>query len=183
MDIYTGNSLCLWLAVSLPRIDDAGTARLEIALVSGHDVQAMAEGGCGEEAIGCGDDGPFAPSTSRQLAPKLCGVDVDTEESIRELALQSGEPCRETIPLLARGEQGDAFGDFTERDDAQEELSVGNRLERCNHRRIGRRLLQLGDRAGIEEYFHNSTSRIGLLSRSRSSPSREGPDRRKSLKL
>ena len=37
---------------TLPRVDDAGAACLEIAHVSGHHVQAMTQGGGGKEPVG-----------------------------------------------------------------------------------------------------------------------------------
>ena len=60
----------------------------------------MTECGCGEEAVGRGDDDPLLLSTSRQLTPKLRGLDIEAEDSVGELALQGGKPRRESSRFL-----------------------------------------------------------------------------------
>ena len=181
--VVQNNPLCLGLNIALPRVDDANTARLEIALVSRHDVQAVTESGRSEEAIGRGNDDPLLLSTSRQFTPELRGLDIETDDSVGELALQDGKPRSVSVSLLASGEKADAPGDFSEREDTHMELSIGNRLHGGHDRRIRRGLSKLRERAGVEKSFQSSISRIGLLSRSRSSPSSDGPVMRKSLKL
>ena len=166
-----------------PGVDDADAARFEIAFVSGHDMQAMTEGGCGEETIGRRNDNPFILSPRGQFAPKLRSLDVEADDPVGEPTLQSGKPGHECVPFLTSGEEADPLGDFAERKNADIKLSIGNCVYGRDDRRIRRRLSQFGEGAGIEERFQSSTFRIGLLSRSRSSPSRDGPDMRKSLKL
>src|SRR5262249_22187949 len=63
------------------------------------------------------------------------------------------------------------------------EVLIGKLSHGRLHGRIAVGLSNLGERAGVEEHLHSSTSRMALGSRSSSSPSKDGPSKRNSLKL
>jgi hypothetical protein len=57
-----------------------------------------------------------------EFSPKAAGFQIDSEESIAVVALESIQPRFQGTPLRAFPQKGNAFQDFADGDNADEEL-------------------------------------------------------------
>ena len=156
-------------------IDDEDMHRGKVGDVTGHDAQSVLHrGGC-DESVGNTDSAPRPACRCVEIAPQPRRLGIYGENALGKTAFQPIEPGCELAARTAFLEPGHAGSYLTERNDAQEGIVFG----KCPHRRfdLGSAFgpADLRDNAGIEEGSQSSTSRIGVLSRSNSTPSSDGP--------
>src|SRR6056297_1176732 len=166
-----------------PWIEAANTGGRAVVGVSGHDLQAMLQGGRGDQSIGGRHNAPVALRRGGQLAPDPNDIAGDVENPVGKLLFQDGQPGIQFLLSLSGVQQCNPLGQFPQREHADEQIVVPegqNSLANCG---IAPRMANLGEHAGIEQDFQRSpTSRMAERSRLRSTSASVGPLIRYSLK-
>lgn len=104
----------------LPGIENQRPAGFEMTRVSSHDVQAVLNGGRGQESIDGRNDDAFLLGSRCEFAPKAAGVGVDAQDTVAELRFKTVEPGDERLFLATPRKQSDTFGDLANGESAEE---------------------------------------------------------------
>ncbi len=143
--------------------------------VACHDMQCMPARARRYKPVDPRNDLAGSLGPCRQFTPDSGCLGVDREDAIAKLGFEPDEPrCKRSL-FPARNEQSDALGDLADGQHAKVEVTVGKLRHRSFDTRMPVGLAQFGQDAGIEESPQRSTSRLGLGSRARSSPSKDSP--------
>jgi len=113
-----------------------------------------------------------------KLTPYACNFLINGQNSIAELLFQSLYPRHDVLLAPAFWQERGTLCQLTDGDDAEENgicIQLGYPM---SDSRVAIVASQFGNNADVQKRFHQVTSRIGLLSRSRSMSSKAGPVRR-----
>ena len=133
-----------------------------------------------------GRDQPIRCANLTACLGSLCGkpppeprrLAIDPEYPLPVIPVKPVQPLGKPALPRARIEKPDPPLDLAKGDSTDEDISLGQCLDCQTNTRSALRMNQFGQDAGIEQHPHRETSRMGEVSRPRSTPSRDGPDAR-----
>ena len=160
---------------AFPGIDNQRTHGREIGDVASHHPKSVAARGGGDEAIGNANLPPVTPGESVEFTPQPGYLDVHHQDSVGKVALKTIEPSCKLAPPPTWVKAGHASGDFTEGDNAKKRVAFGKRRDGSLYCGCAFAPTDLRHNASVEENFHRAGSRMGVWSRSTSTPSKDGP--------
>jgi len=127
----------------------------------------MAPGGGGNQAITGRQSPAHFLRGRREFSPDAAGLKINGEKLVGIMAFQGLQPNLKRALLPAVPEKSDPFGDFADRENANEQVLAVQSLDGTPHAGMRPGAAQLGQDARIQQDSHSFTSLMGERSRVR----------------